>query len=413
MWFPCPFFARKLEAMLQVFVPLFIAVAAAMVGLGVISPILPLYVKEFGAGGAQLGLVYAAFSISRLLLGPLFGRLSDRVGRRRMIAVGLATYTAVSILYVIAESLWQLAAFRFLHGVASVLVTPIAQAYVGDVTPPGREGRTMNMFYSSMFLGMALGPLLGGSLAERWGLVAPFFAMGCLTFVALLAVLALVPEDRGREHIHPDQPRPSLRRALRSPVVWGIVIYNATRGFWRQGFNAFWPLLGAAMGHGETTLGSVLTAYLFAQAILQIPFGFLADRFPRLPQIVLGGTLAPAVLFAVPAAAGSLGWVLAGGVFMGAASALGRASVVAMRTACGRVHGMGTLAGINSSAFALGQSLGPMAAGLAYDLGGLAAPMYLGGAVGLAGSLISVLVIGQGARELETAAAAGKPPAGC
>lgn len=381
--------------MLQVFLPLFLAVAAAMVGLGVISPILPLYVRQFGAGGTQLGLVFAAFSVSRALLAPILGRLSDRVGRRRMIAVGLGAYTAVSLLYVIAESLWQLAAFRLLHGVASVLVTPIAQAYVGDVTPPGREGRAMNLFYSSMFLGMALGPLLGGSLAQRWGLVAPFFAMGSLTFVALIAVLSFVPEDRhwqARPRV-----RPPIGQVARSPVVWGIVAYNATRGFWRQGFNAFWPLLGAASGHGEAALGSVLTAYLLAQAALQIPFGYLADRFPRLPQIVLGGVLAPAVLFSVPVLAGSLGWVLAGGVLMGAASALGRASVVAVRTACGRVHGMGILAGIQSSAFAVGQSLGPVCAGLAYDLGGMAAPMYLGGAVGLLGTGLAAGVISRGA----------------
>lgn len=380
--------------MLQVFLPLFLAVAAAMVGLGVISPILPLYVREFGAGGAQLGLVFAAFSVSRALLAPILGRLSDRVGRRRMIALGLGAYTAVSILYVIAESLWQLAAFRLLHGAASVLVTPIAQAYVGDVTPPGREGRTMNLFYSSMFLGMALGPLLGGGLAERWGLVAPFFAMGSLTFIALIAVLAFVPEDR--HSLARPKGRPPIRQVARSPVVWGIVAYNATRGFWRQGFNAFWPLLGAALGHGEAALGSVLTAYLFAQAALQIPFGFLADRFPRLPQIVLGGVVAPAVLFGVPAVAGSLGWVLAGGVLMGAASALGRASVVAVRAACGRVHGMGILAGIQNSAFAVGQSLGPVCAGLAYDLGGMAAPMYLGGTVGLLGTALAAGVISRG-----------------
>lgn len=380
--------------MLQVFLPLFLAVAAVMVGLGVISPILPLYVREFGAGGAQLGLVFAAFSVSRALLAPILGRLSDRVGRRRMIALGLGAYTAVSILYVIAESLWQLAAFRLLHGAASVLVTPIAQAYVGDVTPPGREGRTMNLFYSSMFLGMALGPLLGGGLAERWGLVAPFFAMGSLTFIALIAVLAFVPEDR--HSLARPKGRPPIRQVARSPVVWGIVAYNATRGFWRQGFNAFWPLLGAALGHGEAALGSVLTAYLFAQAALQIPFGFLADRFPRLPQIVLGGVVAPAVLFGVPAVAGSLGWVLAGGVLMGAASALGRASVVAVRAACGRVHGMGILAGIQNSAFAVGQSLGPVCAGLAYDLGGMAAPMYLGGTVGLLGTALAAGVISRG-----------------
>ncbi|MGC9530346.1 MAG: MFS transporter [Candidatus Bipolaricaulaceae bacterium] len=388
--------------MLRVFVPLFMAVAAAMVGLGVIAPILPLYVREFGAGGTELGLVYAAFSISRTLWGPLFGRVSDRVGRRRMIAVGLGTYTAVSMLYVLAGNLWQIAAFRFLHGVASVLVTPIAQAYVGDLTPAGQEGRTMNLFYTSMFVGMALGPLLGGGLAQRYGLVAPFFAMGSLSLVALVGVLALVPEDR-RSRARP-APQVPLREVLRSPLVWGIVVYTATRGVWRQGFNAFWPLLGTSAGHGEAAVGTVLTAYLVAQAIFQIPFGYLADRLPRLPQIAVGGMLAPSVLFFVPTVAGSLPAVLGCSFLIGVASALGRASVVALRTERGRTHGMGTLAGIQSSAFASGQSLGPVVAGVAHDLGGTAAPMYLGGALGVVGSLLAVWVAARGGE-------VGRPPA--
>ena len=96
--------------------PLLIVVAAVMIGLGVISPFSPSTYAS--VGGAELR--------------PMFGRLSDRVGRRRMIALDIAAYSVVSILYVVAESLWELAFFRLLHGVTSVSVTPIAQAYVGD-----------------------------------------------------------------------------------------------------------------------------------------------------------------------------------------------------------------------------------------------------------------------------------------
>ncbi len=382
--------------MLRYFLPLFLAVAASMTGLGVVAPILPLYARSLGAGGAALGIMYAAFSASRMLLGPVMGRLSDSVGRRRMIMVGLFSYAVVSLLYVIAHTIWQLTAFRFLHGIASVLVTPIAQAYVADLTPPGKEGRIMNLFYTSLFIGMALGPLLGGSLAERWGLVAPFYAMGSLTFLALVGVFALVPEDRRTKDVQTS--RPPLRQMFRSPVVWGIVIYYATRGLWRQGFNAFWPLLGASYGHGETSIGMVLTAYLFAQAITQIPCGHLADRFPRVRQIAAGGLLAPAVMFAVPSIAGSMQWMLATAILMGMASALGRASVVAIRTQSGRLHGMGILIGTQSSGFAAGQALGPVLAGIAFDMGGLSAPMYLGGALGLLGAIAASIVLFRGVR---------------
>jgi len=382
--------------MLRYFLPLFLAVAASMTGMGVIAPILPLYARSMGAGGAALGIMYAAFSASRMLLGPVMGRLSDRVGRRRMIIVGLASYAIVSLLYVIAYTMWQLTAFRFLHGIASVLVTPIAQAYVADLTPPGKEGRIMNLFYTSLFIGMALGPLIGGSLAERWSLVAPFYAMGALTILALVGVLLFVPEDR--KFTSTQRERPPVKQVFRSPVVWGIVIYYATRGLWRQGFNAFWPLLGASFGHGEAAIGSILTAYLVAQALTQIPCGYLADKYPRVRQIAAGGLLAPAMMFTVPSIAGSIPWMLGMGVMMGTASALGRASVVAIRTQSGRLHGMGVLIGTQSSGFAAGQALGPVLAGVAFDLGGLSAPMYLGGSLGLLGAMIASMVLLRGLR---------------
>jgi len=155
---------------LATFIPFFIAVSVAMMGMGIISPIMPLYIRSFGAGGTAVGAVFAAFSVSRLLLGPVAGALSDRVGRKRLIVWGLGAYAVVSVLYVVAQNLWQLGIFRLLHGVGSILVTPIAQAYVGDLTPVGREGRITNIFYASMFAGMALGPLLGGYLVEGWSL---------------------------------------------------------------------------------------------------------------------------------------------------------------------------------------------------------------------------------------------------
>ena len=133
------------------FASLFISDAVAMLGIGIIAPVLPLYADTFGASGVAIGFVFAAFSISRSLLGPWVGRFSDRVGRKRLLLAGLAAFTSISVLYVIAGSIWELAAYRFLQGAASVMVTPIAQAYVGDLTPKGREGRTINLLYAAMW----------------------------------------------------------------------------------------------------------------------------------------------------------------------------------------------------------------------------------------------------------------------
>ncbi len=373
--------------MKQVFISLFIAVAVAMIGVGIIAPILPLYAKTFAASGFSIGLVFSAFSLSRGLLGPLIGRLSDRVGRKRILMIGLACYAFVSILYALAMSLWQLGLFRLIQGAASVMVTPIAQAYIGDITPRGKEGRTLNLFHSSMFLGMALGPLLGGGLSALWSYQLAFSAMGALSMVALLLVGRTVPADHihGGHHERPTEIAP-LRNVMRHDAVKAISAYFATRGFWRQGFNTFYPLFAvAASGLGEASIGVVLTTYMLGGGLLQIPFGFLADRYARFPQIVLGSTLAPLLLLAVPFVRHV--WAIILITFaMGALSALSRASVLAIRTELGRTHGMGTLAGLQGGSFAVGQMLGPLVFGVIADFFGLSAVFPFGSGIGFLGT---------------------------
>jgi DHA1 family multidrug resistance protein-like MFS transporter len=372
----------------RTFASLFVAVAVAMLGIGIIAPILPLYADTFGASGVAIGFVFAAFSISRSLLGPWVGRFSDRAGRKRILLAGLGASSVISILYLLAGNIWELAAFRFLQGAASVMVTPIAQAYVGDITPRGREGRTINLLYAAMFFGVALGPLLGGQLSAIWSYHAAFGAMGGLSFVALLLVWWTVPSDHGRHATARAEERDlvPLRRIASQPVVKGIIAYFATRGFWRQGFSAFYPLFAASViGWSEAEVGTALSAYFFAGGLLQIPFGFLADRFRRFPQILIGSIGAPLLLVVIPFIDVTWGILLV--MFaMGSLSALSRASVLAIRTELGRTHGMATLAGLHGSSFALGQMIGPMAFGAVSDAFGVASVFPFGSIVGLLGS---------------------------
>jgi len=384
------------------FASLFIAVAVAMLGIGIIAPILPLYADTFGASRLAVGLVFSAFSASRFLLGPFVGRFSDRIGRKRIMLAGLGLFTLMSILYIVAQNIWELAGFRLLQGAASVMVTPIAQAYVGDITPKGREGRTINLLYAAMFFGVALGPLLGGQLTAIWSYEAAFAAMGGLSLVAFLLVLRFVPADHSR-HARAGAERASrlvpLLRVLGDRSVGGIVAYFATRGFWRQGFSAFYPLFAVSiLGWTEGQVGTILSAYFFAGGALQIPFGYLADRFRRYPQIVIGSFGAPLLLAFLPFVHATWAIVLVM-LAMGGLSALSRASVLAIRTRLGRTHGMGTLAGLHGSSFASGQFLGPMTCGAMADAFGLGVVFPFGCVMGLLGSaLAAVLLRGERAR---------------
>ena len=390
---PCTLGTLERNRLIRTFASLFFATATALLGLGIIAPILPLYAETFAASGVEIGLVFAAFSISRALLGPFVGRLSDRIGRKYLMLVGLAIYATVSMLYGAVGSLLQLGVLRFIQGIGSVMILPLAQAYVGDMTPRGKEGRYMNAFYASQFFGIAFGPLLGGTIGSRWGYETAFYVMGGLTILSFLLVLITVPVDRTTRERHRSTPREivPLRSVISHDAVKAMCVYVATRGVWRQSFNTFYPLYAiSVVGVDEARVGIVLSTYMFAEGLFQIPFGFLADRYPRIRQIVIGSVLAPFVVLAVPFIPSVTGVAILTFV-MGGFSALGRSSLVAIRTELGRSHGMGTLGGLMGSSFAIGQMVGPTASGVIVDLLGLGAVFPFAAAIGCLGT-VSVLL---------------------
>jgi len=387
--------------MWKTFASLFIAVAVAMLGIGIISPILPLYVETFSASGLAIGIIMGAFSLSRGLLGPFVGRLSDRIGRKRFLLAGLGIFALVSLCYSLAGNVWQLILVRIIQGAASVMVTPIAQGYVGDITPVGKEGRMMNLFYSSMFIGVGLGPLLGGVLTDIWSYHAAFAGMGILSALSLLLVAMTLPVDHvqvKRTQAKRQRSIIPLRQIAKHDAVKAILTYVATRGFWRQGFNTFYPLFAVSMlGWSASQVGYIMSAYFIAGGLFQIPFGFLADRWPRYPQIILGSFAAPLLLLLIPFVRSFTG-VMAVVFSIGMLSAFSRASILAIRTELGRSHGMATLAGLHGSAFASGQMIGPVVCGAVVDSLGLSAVFPFGSLIGVLGSVGVILWLKRAAK---------------
>ena len=137
------------------------SVGVAMIGLGIIWPLVPVYAVQLGAGGLQVGLIIASFNVARTFTNQLAGRLSDRWGRKSFILLGLFLYATVSVLYVRSTGVEALIFVRTFHGFTSVLVVPIAMALAADIAPKAKLGLYMGTLNMAVMLGLGLGPAIG------------------------------------------------------------------------------------------------------------------------------------------------------------------------------------------------------------------------------------------------------------
>jgi multidrug resistance protein len=369
------------------FVGLSLASLAVMLCLGILLPILSNYAKNLGASGAVVGIIFAGFALSRGIFSPLFGRISDQYGRKNMIVAGLILYVGLSLGYSLLHHLFVLAILWFVQGIASAMVAPIAQSYVGDITPEGKEGRVMNLFYFAKFGGAAIGPVVGGYLIDHFSINAPFYAMFGTTLAALIIILFVVPEapTTGKNQEKPFQFKKSFLTVLRDRKMKGIISYMVGRGFYRRGFNAFFPVYAVTIASlSESQVGIVLSCYMITGTLLQYPFGWLADRLKdyRAELIVLGGTIAAATMIFIPSFT-FLSWLVVLVIIKGIFSTFSRAPTVAVRTERGRIYGMGAVTGVAITGVSAGQIVGPIGFGVISDLFSIPASFYTGAAVGL------------------------------
>jgi DHA1 family multidrug resistance protein-like MFS transporter len=165
-----------------------------MLGYGVIIPILPFYIENMNAGGTELGLLTASYAVMRLVFGPIWGGLSDRVGRKPILLIGIAGYVITMIWFGLATQLWMLFAARILSGILSSATAPTTMAYIGDSTPEDERGGGMGLLGAAAGIGTIFGPVLGGFLADS-SLATPFFVAAGLALLSLVLTAILLPES--------------------------------------------------------------------------------------------------------------------------------------------------------------------------------------------------------------------------
>ncbi|MGE0454987.1 MAG: MFS transporter [Vicinamibacteria bacterium] len=375
----------------------YLTVFLDLLGFGIILPSLPYYARALGASGAELGVLFAAYSVAQLFGSTLLGRLSDRIGRRPVLLLSLAGSSLSMLLSGLAAGLLALTAARATAGLFGGSIAT-AQAYVADVTSREERARYMGLIGAAIGVGFVVGPALGaGILALGGGFPAAAFTSAALAAVNLLFALGRLPESL---------PADARAQAAARPRVTPLRTLSAAWA--RPGLP---PLLGAlfcttlAFVGLETTLAYLTKdrfglderrfglLLVYAGLVLIVVqgglIGRLTGRFGVRPVAVAGGMLMGACLGGLPLPASPpLFVVLLGLASAGQALSSPTLSTLLSHASAGDEHG--ALLGAGQSASAAARAIGPLLAGPLYDVHP-AAPYLVGGALAiLAGLLVRV-----------------------
>ncbi len=274
-----------------------VATGIIMLGQGSISPVLPLYAKDFGVSATMVGATISVFGLARVMLNLPAGFLSDRVGRQAMLTGGAAITAVGYVLSALANDIWTLLAYRFIAGAGSAIFMTSAMTLVTDLSTPENRGRMLSYYQGSLLLGVSVGPALGGLVAELFGLRAPFILVGALSSVCVLWAMRERPAPPVHQPPAPEAPaRPALLGEARPPIAalftnLGFTLTSMVTFaifFTRTGSRQTVLALVASDRLGLTagSIGGVFAMMALLNLATIGPSGVWSDRFGRKAVIV-------------------------------------------------------------------------------------------------------------------------------
>ena len=374
----------------KVFITLFLSVFVTTTGMGLVVPLLPVYAHELGAGSFQIGLIFGAFSLTRSLFVPYFGNLSDRKGKKTLLTIGLFIYFALSLLYAASEDVLTLILLRLGHGFASAMILPVAQAYVGLITPVNKEGKIMGLFNLSLYIGLSAGPLLGGIVKDMYNIQVSFLCMAGLTFVGFFLCLFILPPESAsiKQASGRNSQSVSYLTLFKNIPILSLFLFRMCFTICISITWAFIPLLASMrIDLSSSAIGVAVMTNVFVAGLLQAPMGYLADRLNKKFLVTSGGILGVVGILYLNTAA-SFGDILLANALLGLAGGVSIPAIMALGVIEGRrVEAMGGMMGLLALSHSLGMLIGPLLAGALLDLSSFETVFNIGATIMGVGTL--------------------------
>ncbi|KAA9026209.1 MFS transporter [Niallia endozanthoxylica] len=257
---------------------LFAVMFLVMVGFGIIIPVMPFYAENIGASPLELGWLMAVYSLMQLIFAPVWGRVSDRIGRKPVIMIGISGLALSFILMGLSSALWMLFAARVIGGILSAANMPTVMAYVADITSAEDRGKGMGVVGAATGLGFVFGPALGG-VFSKMSLSIPFYIAGILSLFTFFLVLFLLKEslpkeNRGRQK----NETSSIWETLQGPqsILYFLQLFISLSLSGLEATFAYFAAVKAGLGAVE--LGYIFMIMGFAGALVQ---GGLVGRMTK------------------------------------------------------------------------------------------------------------------------------------
>lgn len=383
--------------------PVLLAVFLDLLGFGLVIPLLTFYAEQHQASAVQVTLLMACYSLAQLLMAPVWGTLSDRLGRRPILLVSIAASALFLAGFAAADQLWLLFLFRTLHGACAANIST-AQAAMADLTPPDMRAMGMGLIGAAFGVGFSLGPWMGGELS-RFGFTTPIWVAAALSAFNLLLAIFLLPETRG---MRPEGAGPgghSAQRTLdprrflavaRHPVVGLCVVLTfVTTLAFAMMESTFTLFAEHQRGLDAPTVGRYFGVAGLVMIVVQGGLiGRLVKRFGEAALVPVGLALLALGLLLLPYAPPPVAMV---GVFVLIAIGQGVStpSLQALVSKGTSPDEQGFVLGANQSMSALARVVGPLTAGLLYSRVAEAAPFLGASALLLAGFFLSFQAVRQ------------------
>lgn len=369
---------------------LFAIMFLVMVGFGIIIPVLPFYAEEIGANPTELGLLMAVYSLMQLIFAPYWGRLSDRIGRKPVMMIGIGGLALSFFIQAVSTELWMLFAARILGGLLSSANMPTAMAYVADITTEENRGKGMGIVGAAVGLGFVFGPAIGG-IFSKISLSMPFYIASASSLVTLILVSIVLKESRQKQS----------DTSHKKESIWKSFNKNVSVLFFVQllislslsGLEATFAYFAAQKaGLNTVQLGYIFMIMGFAGAMVQ---GGLVGRWTKKygeSAVIQGGMIVSAIGFALILAVNNF---LTAAIFLsifGIGNGVIRPSVSSLLTKLSTT-GHGSSTGLLSSFDSLGRIVGPPLGGWLFSIS-IGLP-YISGAVITIAALALFLVFRQ------------------